>query len=93
MAKGNQIQLQFESYTDSVTGAKVTRLTPTDVTCHRNYFYQKCFTNDGSKLLFGGWFDNDWNCYLLDLQTQVATQLTEGSGDNTFGCFLSPDDV
>ncbi len=93
MAKGNQIQLQFESYTDSVTGAKVTRLTPTDVTCHRNYFYQKCFTNDGNKLLFGGWFDNDWNCYLLDLQTQVATQLTEGSGDNTFGCFLSPDDV
>ncbi|HDD1125874.1 TPA: hypothetical protein O9998_005780, partial [Escherichia coli] len=28
------------------------RLTPTDILCHRNYFYQKCFTNDGKKLIF-----------------------------------------
>lgn len=93
MAKGSKIQLAFHTYTDQHTGAEVTRLTPPDVTCHRNYFYQKCFTRDGSKLLFGGWFDHDWNCYLLDLNTQIATQLTEGAGDNTFGCFLSPDDV
>lgn len=56
-----------------------------DVTCHRNYFYQKCFTRDGSKLLFGGAFDGPWNYYLLDLNSRVATQLTEGRGDNTFG--------
>lgn len=92
MAKGDKIQLNFQDFIDKETGVRVTRLTPVDVTCHRNYFYQKCFTNDGNKLLFGGWFDNDWNCYLLDLKTQEATQLTAGSGDNTFGCFLSPDD-
>ncbi|MFT3735842.1 MAG: oligogalacturonate lyase family protein [Rhodocyclaceae bacterium] len=95
MAKGDIIQLKFEDFTDSDTGARVTRLTPVDVTCHRNYFYQKCFTNDGKKLLFGALFDNgSWNSYLLDLETQQARQLTEGKGkvDNTFGNFLSPDD-
>ncbi|MFT3735402.1 MAG: oligogalacturonate lyase family protein [Rhodocyclaceae bacterium] len=92
MAKGSQTQLQFHEFRDPHTGARVTRLTPPDVTCHRNYFYQKCFTDDGRHLLFGAWFDNDWNCYLLDRQTGVTTQLTEGAGDNTFGCFLSPDE-
>lgn len=95
MPKGATIQLQFHEFTDPSTGVRVTRLTPPDVVCHRNYFYQKCFTNDGGKLLFGALFDNEnWNCYLLDLKTQVARQLTDGEGkvDNTFGCFLSPDD-
>jgi oligogalacturonide lyase len=95
MAKGDIIQLKFQDFKDPSTGARVTRLTPVDVTCHRNYFYQKCFTNDGSKLLFGGLFDNDnWNAYLLDLKTQTARQITDGKGkaDNTFGNFLSPDD-
>lgn len=92
MAKGDLVSLRFFEFRDPATGARVTRLTPRDVTCHRNYFYQKCFTNDGQHLLFGAWFDNDWNCYLLDLKRQQARQLTEGRGDNTFGCFLSPDD-
>ena len=92
MAKGSTVQLQFHDFQDPTTGARVTRLTPLAVPCHRNYFYQKCFSNDGGKLLFGAWFDTNRNCYLLDLKTQVARQITEGSGDNTFGCFLSPDD-
>ncbi|WGY45482.1 oligogalacturonate lyase family protein [Vibrio sp. ABG19] len=92
MAKGDVIQLAFESFIDSDTQVKVTRLTPTDVICHRNYFYQKCFTNDGSKLLFAGDFDGARNYYLADLNTQQAKQLTEGKGDNTFGGFISNDD-
>ncbi|WP_353612928.1 oligogalacturonate lyase family protein [Mangrovibacter phragmitis] len=92
MAKGMQIKLQYEVYTDPDTGAEITRLTPPEVTCHRNYFYQKCFTNDGNRLLFAGAFDGNWNYYLLDIGKSVATQLTEGTGDNTFGGFLSPDD-
>ncbi|MFA9439728.1 oligogalacturonate lyase family protein [Uliginosibacterium sp. sgz301328] len=95
MAKGTKIQLQYHEFNDPATGARITRLTPPDVTCHRNYFYQKCFTSDGSKLLFGALFDNEnWNCYLLDIASGVATQLTDGKGkeDNTFGCFLTPDD-
>ncbi|MEF1160919.1 oligogalacturonate lyase family protein, partial [Vibrio parahaemolyticus] len=47
MAKGDVITLNFETFVDSDTQVKVTRLTPTDVICHRNYFYQKCFTQDG----------------------------------------------
>ncbi|TDX17768.1 oligogalacturonide lyase [Buttiauxella sp. BIGb0552] len=92
MAKGMRVKLVYEVSQDPDTGVEVTRLTPPEVTCHRNYFYQKCFTQDGSKLLFAGEFDGDWNYYLLDIAAAEAVQLTEGTGDNTFGGFLSPDD-
>lgn len=92
MAKGDVIQLHFDSFIDEDTHVKVTRLTPTDIICHRNYFYQKCFTKDGNQLLFAGDFDGYRNYYLLNLTTQKARQLTEGSGDNTFGGFLSTDE-
>jgi len=94
MTKATQRHLKFESRQDPDTGARVTRLTPTDITCHRNYFYQKCFTKDGSRLVFAGEFGpgNAWNYHLLDLNSQVATQLTDQRGENTFGGFLSPDD-
>ena len=94
MSKSTQRQLTFETKRDADTGARVMRLTPLDITCHRNYFYQKCFTNDGSKLIFGGEFGpgNAWNYHLLDLHSQVATQLTDQRGENTFGGFLTPND-
>lgn len=94
MGKSTQRQLSFVQREDPDTGARITRLTPPDVTCHRNYFYQKCFTNDGSRLLFGAEFGPgpDWNYHLLDLRSQTALQLTDGAGENTFGGFLSPDD-
>ncbi|WP_034457597.1 oligogalacturonate lyase family protein [Buttiauxella noackiae] len=92
MAKGMRVKLVYEVSQDPDTGVEITRLTPPEVTCHRNYFYQKCFTNDGNKLLFAGEFDGNWNYYLLDIAAAEAVQLTEGTGDNTFGGFLSPDD-
>ena len=98
--KSTERQFEFVSHEDPDTGARVTRLTPPDVTCHRNYFYQKCFTNDGSKLIFGGEFgpnignpaSPNWNLHLLDLKSQTAIQLTDGTRENTFGAFMSPDD-
>ncbi|GGR75004.1 oligogalacturonate lyase [Deinococcus seoulensis] len=96
MAKGDTVQLDVHEFRDPDTGAPVTRLTPPDVVCHRNYFYQKCFTADGNGLLFGAGLGSrtpgEWNTFLLDLPGRTARQLTEGPGDNTFGCFLSPDD-
>ncbi|MDB5895722.1 MAG: oligogalacturonate lyase, partial [Rhodoferax sp.] len=92
MSKHTVRQFKFETTSDRDTGARVTRLTPADVTCHRTYFYQKCFTNDGSKLLFGGQFGPHWNYHLLDLTSQTALQLTDQADENTFGGFLSPDD-
>ncbi|WP_368762865.1 oligogalacturonate lyase family protein [Klebsiella michiganensis] len=92
MAKGMRVKLNYDVSRDPDTGAEITRLTPPEVTCHRNYFYQKCFFNDGSHLLFASEFDGNWNYYLLDLAKAEAVQLTEGAGDNTFGGFLSPDD-
>lgn len=87
--------LDFVTRTDPDTGARVTRLTPPDITCHRNYFYQKCFTRDGQRLVFGAEFGpgTQWNYHLLDLPSRSATQLTDGAGENTFGGFLSPDDT
>lgn len=90
--KGKIIPLNFRSQPDSETGHEVIRLTPPHIICHRNYFYQKCFTRDGNKLIFGGAFEGHWNYYLLDREAQHATQLTDGEGDNTFGGFLSADD-
>jgi len=90
--KGKIIPLNFRTRQDSVTGHEVIRMTPPHIICHRNYFYQKCFTQDGSKIVFGGAFEGHWNYYLLDIEKQQATQLTDGAGDNTFGGFLSDDD-
>ena len=92
MPKGLSRHLKFNSYTDRDTGATITQLTPPEVVCHRNYFYQKCFTNDGKHILFSGEFENKRNYYLLGLDSQVAVQLTQGDRENAFGGFLSPDD-
>ncbi len=88
-----EIKLNFIEHKDCKTGKRVLQLTPNENVCHRNYFYQKCFTNDGKTLLFAGDFDEgNLNYYLLNLKTQVARQITKGKGDNTFGGFLSHDD-
>lgn len=92
MPKNKVHQLAFNTYTDRDTGATVTELTPREVVCHRNYFYQKCFTNDGKKLLFAGEFDGRRNYFMLDFEQQTARQLTDGESENAFGGFLSPDD-
>lgn len=92
MSKASTRQFQFAVRQDPDTGARVTRLTPPDVACHRTYFYQKCFTNNGQKLVFGARFGEHWNYHVLDLRNQTATQLTDRAGENTFGGFLSPDD-
>ncbi len=92
MSKARIRQFRFSVRQDPDTGAKVTRLTPPDVACHRTYFYQKCFTNDGRQLVFGARFGEHWNYHLLDLHAKTATQLTDQAGENTFGGFLSPDD-
>jgi oligogalacturonide lyase len=92
MSKASTRQFEFTVKTDPDTGARVTRLSPLDTPCHRTYFYQKCFSNDGNRLVFGARSGSEWHYHLLDLQTRVATQLTDQPGENTFGGFLSPDD-
>ncbi|ETI60535.1 oligogalacturonate lyase family protein [Marinomonas profundimaris] len=92
MSLGKTTALAFQRTTDVNTGSVVTQLTPDSHICNRNYFYQKCFTNDGNKLLISADFDAHRNYHLLDLQTETATQLTEGKGDNVFGGFLTTQD-
>ena len=41
MSKHTRRTLPFETRTDPDTGARVTRLTPRDIACHRNCAYQK----------------------------------------------------
>ena len=85
MSKASTRQFEFTVKTDPDTGARVTRLSPLDTACHRTYFYQKCFSNDGNRLVFGARSGSEWHYHLLDLQTRVATQLTDQLGENTFG--------
>lgn len=94
MPKHTRRQLAFETRADAETGARVIRLTPPDVTCHRTYFYQKSFTTDGQRLVFGGEFgpDTDWHYHLLDLRSGECLQLTDQPDENTFGGFLDPAD-
>lgn len=92
MAKGSTVQFQFHDFSDPDTGVHVTRLSPPDTACPRNYFYQKCFTNDGSQLIFGAEFGGSFNLWQLDFVSQIARQITDGSGNNYHGAYLSPDD-
>lgn len=52
MAKGDVTPLTFTTEIDPVTHVRVVRLTPQDRIFHRNYFYQKCFLQGGTQLLF-----------------------------------------
>lgn len=92
MPKGSTLEFSFQESIDPDTGVRITRLNPPEVACPRNYFYQKCFTADGGKLIFGGEFDGHLNVWMLDLASGIARQLTEGAGDNYHGAYLSPDD-
>ncbi|MFO1325971.1 MAG: oligogalacturonate lyase family protein [Rubrivivax sp.] len=95
MSRTRVFDLDLHTHADPDTGARVTRLTPPDRVCHRTYFYQRCFSADGRRLLFGGNLDGGphWHLHLLDLQAHRATQLTDGERENAFGAFLSPDDA
>lgn len=92
MAKGDITPLTFTTETDPITGVNVMRLTPPGRIFHRNYFYQKCFLQGGTRLLIGGVEQGNWNYWLLDLQHRTLRQLTEGPGDNSFDGFITDDD-
>jgi oligogalacturonide lyase len=89
--KGQIRQLEWTSFEDDITKAKITRLTPLTHNCHRNYFYQKCFIGN-DKLMIAGDLDGNRNYHLLDLKTATAVQITEGAGDNVFGGFIANDE-
>jgi oligogalacturonide lyase len=92
MPKGSVVQFRFSEYLDSDTGIRVTRVSPPGVACMRNYFYQKCFSRDGGRLVFGSELDGETNIWQLELGAGLARQLTEGEGNNYHGACVSPDD-
>jgi len=92
MSLGHRRSLPFKHFKDAQTGSSIIQLTPDNAVCNRNYFYQKCFTNDGNKLLLAADFDQHRNYHLVDLEEETTLQLTEGAGDNVFGGFLTTQD-
>jgi oligogalacturonide lyase len=92
MAKGSTVRFEFAERRDASTGSRVIRLSPHGVACPRNYFYQKCFTNDGGSLIFGSELSGEMNIWQLNLGTGAARQLSEGKGSNYHGAYLSADD-
>lgn len=92
MVKGMWVKLNYYVSYDLDIGVEVICLIFLEVICYCNYFYQKCFFNDGSYLLFVGEFDGYWNYYLLNIVSVEVVQLIEGVGDNIFGGFFFLDD-
>ncbi len=92
MAIGTTYKLKFETLTCAKTGKTFERLTPLNVLSHHPYFYNNIFTKDSKKMVFTSMLDGvRKNFYLLDLETEIATQLTD---DNIggFGGAISNDD-
>lgn len=92
MAKGRVEAFSYFDFADRDSGARVRRLTPPEFSCLRNYFYQKAFTSDGSRLIFGSDLDGRMNIWLLELGNGRAVQLTEGEGNAIQSAYLSRDD-
>jgi len=92
MGKGTRATFRFREHFDSDTGTRVTRLTPKGSIGLRNYFYQKAFTTDGRSLILGSDFGGPVAFWWLDLASGAALQLTEGTGENIQGAYLSTDD-
>ncbi len=92
MAKGDVFRFIYADSADPVTGVRVTRLSPPGTVCLRNYFYQKCFTDSGDRLLFGMERDGLVQLCILELAAGKVIQLTDGSGTNVQGSFLSADE-
>lgn len=92
MAIGTKYQLKFEEVTCPKTGKKFERLTPLSVLSHHPYFYNNIFTSDSKKMVFTSLLNGkNKQFYLLDLDTQIATQLTDDIIDG-FGGAITKDD-
>lgn len=93
MSIGTQYQLSFEDLVCSKTGTTFQRLTPLNCLSHHPYFYNNIFTSDSSKMVFTSLLDGKRKqFYLLDMNTQVATQLTDDIIDG-FGGVITSDDT
>ena len=91
MAVGDIIKNKFYSYTDPVTGTKITRLTEPDHISHHMYFYNKMVTPDDKGLLYAAEIDGERQLYMMDLETGDAKVLTEGDHIDDYGGILSED--
>ena len=93
MAAGRIIKNKFHEFTDEWTGTRVTRLTEPDHVSHHMYFYNRCTTADGSRLLYCAQTEGERQLYLMDLHTGDAVQLTEGDGLDDYGGLISAEDT
>ncbi len=93
MGIGKQYQLSFETVICPKTRVAYERLTPLDVLSHHPYFYNNIFTRDDQKMIFTSMLDGKRkNFYLLDMQTQVATQLTDDDVSEFGGAIAAQDE-
>ena len=93
LMKATERQLHFATKADPDTGARVTRsrpwTSPATAPTSTKVLHQRRQEAGLRRRVRGG---QDFNYHLLDLESQVATQLSDQPGENSFGGFLSPDD-
>ena len=68
---------EWRSYTDPVSGARVTQLTDYKAHSHHLYFTNPGWYAGGTKLVIGSERENALNLYGVDLQSGEISQLTD----------------
>ncbi|KYG34160.1 oligogalacturonate lyase family protein [Alkalihalobacillus trypoxylicola] len=93
MGKGKVFESETSVFYDSISGAKIIKLTSYYAHNFHLYFTNEGFYNDGNNLLIGSDRENKTNLFSVDLSTGQITQLTDfkvGEQVNIQNTFLNP---
>ena len=88
--KGDVFTLNPRKVEDGGISPNVIRLTDEEYTCNHLYFHNRSFTPDDKKVIFESEKDGGNNLFVVDLESNKATQLTEGYNLDYF-CYPSRD--
>jgi len=83
--------LHREEYRDSLTGARVFRLTPADADYHHLYFTNHSFSSDAKTIVIGSNRAGPWQLFRLNIATGELLRLTDEEAVQTHGGALDPE--
>ena len=88
--KGDKFIFKPKEIKDGGISPRIIRLTDEEYTCNHLYFHNRSFTPDDKKVVFESAKDGGNNLFVIDLATNMVTQLTEGKNLDYFG-YISRD--
>ncbi len=82
--KGDTFTFKPKEIKDGGISPRVIRLTDEKYTCNHLYFHNRSFTPDDKKVVFQSTMDGGNNLFVINLETNVVMQLTEGKNLDYF---------